>query len=160
MITGNSHYYLCKRCNARISIWPLLCEVMLPTHTDFFQGNLESIRHALSICPKCYFVGYNNDFLPLNSSNEEEIYDELAEEEGNRDKVPPTKRFVMLAERFESEGMRKFEIGNCYLCASWIERHNFEPNEVITSPETESDGPPPLLCLTLQLECVQQSLRR
>ena len=118
---------ICKHCGGKVPAHSILSfsdsGIM---HTDFYRENHGSqiIHYMLSICPDCQFVGYAHDFdgVSKDISNEdqqnliEHILDDL------KMNYPPTKRFIMLAERLEGENASPGEVADCYLKASWSER--------------------------------------
>jgi tetratricopeptide (TPR) repeat protein len=84
------------------------------------NGGAQVVSYALSICPKCLFVGTEEEFKEIDDGVEREsplnALDELEE------KYPASKRYMMLAERLEKKGIFKKELGDWYLQASWAER--------------------------------------
>ena len=118
---------ICKKCRGKVPANSILSfsdsGIM---HTDFYRENYGSqiIHYMLSICPGCQFVGYAHEFDEVSKDiiNDDQpnlvghIIDDL------KKNYPPTKRFIMLAERLEGENASSSEIADCYLKASWSER--------------------------------------
>jgi tetratricopeptide (TPR) repeat protein len=121
-----SRQVVCKKCGEHI---PTDCLVSTNTggnqHTDLYQENIgtQAIHYMLTVCPSCQFVDYNDEFEVFKE------YDFIGKEkEPTKEiralmkKYPPTRRFIMLAERLAKESAPKMDIADSYLKASWAER--------------------------------------
>lgn len=118
---------VCKKCGGKVPANSILsCSDSGIIHTDFYRENYGSqiIHYMLSICPDCQFVGYTHEFDEESKdiSNEDQPYLIHHILDNLKKSFPPTKRFVMLAERLEGENASPEEIADCYLKASWSER--------------------------------------
>jgi tetratricopeptide (TPR) repeat protein len=124
MISGK--IALCSKCGEETPVEIILSMNSYGAkHSDLFQecSGSEVLHHQLSICSKCLFVGYSDEFTNIKekpSINRNLTLDEEIKELNK--KYPATQRFIMLAERHEKEGGHKDEIANYYLRASWSER--------------------------------------
>ena len=110
-----------------------------PMHTDFYQENLGSqvVSYALSICAKCLFIGAEEGFRQINDNiRRESSWEELRELEK---KYPASKRYIILAEKLEKEGISKEELGHWYLKASWAERMAEERERSLDSIALEKE---------------------
>ncbi len=118
---------ICKKCGGKVPAYSILSfsdsGIM---HTDFYRENYGSqiIHYMLSICPDCQFVGYAHEFEEISkdvsNDNQPNLFEHILDD--LKKQYPPTKRFIMLAERLEEENASPSEIANCYLKASWSER--------------------------------------
>ena len=124
MISGK--IALCSKCGEETPVEIILSMNSYGAkHSDLFQecSGSEVLHHQLSICSKCLFVGYSDEFTNIKekpSINRNLTLDEEIKELDK--KYPATQRFIMLAERHEKEGGDKNEIANYFLSASWSER--------------------------------------
>jgi hypothetical protein len=119
-------YSLCKRCGTEMPLYIIRStNTFGPMHTDFYQenGGSQVVHYDLSLCPKCLFVGTEEEFEVIEEKygnlQRQLPWEQLSDLEAQ---YPPTKRYIMLAERLEKEGGSKQDIGYCYLRASWAER--------------------------------------
>ena len=124
MISGK--IALCSKCGEETPVEIILSMNSYGAkHSDLFQecSGSEVLHHQLSICSKCLFVGYSDEFTNIKekpSINRNLTLDEEIKELDK--KYPATQRFIMLAEQLEKESGHKTEIANCFLKASWSER--------------------------------------
>jgi tetratricopeptide (TPR) repeat protein len=144
-------YSLCKNCGTEMPLYIIRSfNTFGPMHTDFYQenGGSQIVHYDLSICPKCLFVGTEEEFKESEkkySDHERKLsWEQLSELEK---KYPPTRRYIMLAERLEKEGGSKKELGDCYLRASWAERL------------IEAEGKRSLESIELEKECQSKALK-
>jgi uncharacterized protein (DUF2225 family) len=143
-------YSLCKRCRAEIPLYIIRStNTFAPMHTDFYQenGGSQVVHYDLSLCPKCLFVGREEEFEVIENKytdpQRQLPREQLSELEA---KYPPTRRYIMLAERLEKESGSKQDIGYCYLRASWAERM------------IKSEGKRSLDSIELEKECQRKAL--
>jgi len=122
-----SQQVICKKCERYISTyWLVSTNTGGNQHTDLYQENIgtQAIHYMLTVCPSCQFVDYSDEFEVFKKylffmGGDNETTEEI---NSLMNKYPPTRRYIMLAERLEKENAPKINIADCYLKASWSER--------------------------------------
>jgi tetratricopeptide (TPR) repeat protein len=93
--------------------------------SDYRQWSMgyDPLYFALSVCPKCNFVGRPDEFESEQGDiKEDHPHQHWEETERLLKEYPISRRFISYAERIEMEGASEKDIGQAYLHASWGER--------------------------------------
>jgi tetratricopeptide (TPR) repeat protein len=125
MTTIIPQFAACRKCGARTPVAFATSTNARKMDSDFCPWSMgyHFLTFALSICPKCNFVGRPDEFeLEEGEIKEDHPHQHWEETERLLKEHPISKRFILYAERIGLEGASEKDIGEAYLHASWAER--------------------------------------
>ncbi len=125
MTTISSRFAACRKCGARTPVAFVGSTTIFRMDSDYRQWSMgyDPLYFALSVCPKCNFVGRPDEFESEQGEiKEDHPHQPWEEMEKLLKEYPISKRFILYAERIEMEGATEKAIGEAYLHASWGER--------------------------------------
>ena len=127
MTTMIPQFAACRNCGTRTPVAFVGSTSVRKMDSDYCPWSMgyNPLYFALSICPKCNFVGKPDEFeLEEGEIKEDHPHQHWEETERLLKEHPISKRFILYAERIGREGASERDIGEAYLHASWAERIN------------------------------------
>ena len=125
MTTIIPRFAACRKCGARTPVAFAGSTSSFGMDSDYRPWSMgyDPLYFALSICPKCNFVGRPDEFeLEKGEIKEEHTHQHWEEMERLLTEHPISRRFISYAERIGTEGASDEKIGEAYLHGSWAER--------------------------------------
>jgi len=110
-------------------------------HTDFYQenGGAQVIDYMITICPKCLFVDYTDNFEAIQEPyvQADSMWEEM---DKLKTKYTTTMQYSLLAERLEKENANPLDIADSYLKASWSERMLYSQDNLNEGEKRPADS--------------------
>jgi len=130
MTTIVPRFATCNKCGGRTPVHFIGSTNVRKTDSDFCPWSMgyQPLDYALSVCPKCNFVGRPDEFyIEQGEFREDHPYQHWEETERPSKEYPMSKRFVSYAQRIEQEGASYLRVGEAFLHGSWAERKSASP---------------------------------